>query len=879
VAGIPVGLLARPARPRLDRELDATLDPATRLTLVSAPPGYGKSVAVAHWVAAGGAPAAWLTLSDAHDDPARLAADLLSALDGARPGSGALAALIAPGALAGPAALARLIGEAVEADDRDTVIVLDDVHAVTSPDGRALVRSLARDLPPFARLVLVTREDPVVPLGRLRAHGALVELRGDDLRFTRDEAAAFLRDAGVEAEPAIVDRLLGRTEGWPAALQLAAISLRASADAGAAAAAFSGTQRFVIDYLADEVLASLDAELRDFLVRLSVADRFDSALAGALTGRDDAAQLLARAERSNLFVVPLDADGRWYRLHGLFADCLRAELGPDHLAELRRIAAAWLEDTGLPREAISMALAAGDAERAARLMVSEGRVAFEAGELGTISGWLDALPPGVVDADGELVALDTWLAFYAGRLADAGSTAAHHLASTQARGPAEGRLLVLLAMLGSTTRADAEATAREGVALLGSDPLFRSLGLQAAGLAQLSRGDAAAALATLRAAFAEAEAVGSPMAVLPAVNPLGHALEATGRRDEAEAVARRVLAAFPGPSDRPPSIAWSARLVLGIALYEGGRVGEARRELELGLAAASRLGVGGPVLAWAVPHLALARQATGDPEGALAILRPAPGERAAAGLVLPSLADETEARIRLAQGDLAWAARWAADARPDAPAGSPILGLLRLSADLTVARVRLAEGRAGEALALLGPAREAYEAQGAVPELITVHVLQAAARLVTGERDRAVDDLGHAVRLASPGGYVRRFVDDGTSLASLLPLVRGLAPAIVAAVEAAIATAHGHGSGSRPAGPGRGTTVGLGADGELVESLTSRELEVLRVLATGATNADLAARLGVSPGTAKWHVAHILAKLGTRSRTGAVVRAQRLGLI
>jgi LuxR family maltose regulon positive regulatory protein len=860
---------------RLDAHLDAALEPTVRLTLVSAPPGYGKSVAVAGWISAHRIPCAWLGLEAADDDPARLARDLLVALDGVRPGSAALAYLIAPGTVPDPRALAGLVVDAVAGDDHDVVIVLDDCQVVRSPDTHALLRALVERLPPFGHLVLVTREDPALPIGRLRAHGALVELRAEHLRFTADEAASLLADAGLDPQPAVIEELVGRTEGWAAALQLAAITLRSAPDAAAAVEAFTGNQRFVIDYLADEVMTTLDPGLGDFLVRVSIVDQFDAALAGALTGRADAVELIDRAERANLFVVPLDLQRRWFRLHGLFADYLRGRVPPAQRTDLHRSAARWLEAAGMRRDAVGHAIAAGDTDEATRLIAVEGRVAFEAGELATLRAWLGSLPARATEQNADLVVLDAWTQFYAGRMAEAASLAGRHLASTRTRGPAEGRLLVLEALLATTTSAEAGDLAREGIALLDGDPLFESLGLQAAGLAQLARGDVAASLGTLRDAFARALAVGHPMAVLPAVNPLGHALEATGRRDEAEALARRVLSEYKGPSEAPLPVAWSARLVLGIAMYEGGEVAEARRELERGLAAAEVMGVGMPVMGWAVPHVALARQAAGDPDGALAILRPGP-VRNGPGVELPSLAAETEARIRLLQGDLAWASRWARDAQPEAPAGSPLVAMLRRSADLTVTRVLLAEGRAADALALLEPTRAAYESWGTVPELTSTLVLEAVAHGMGGRRDQAVEALVAAIRLAAPGGYVQRFVDDGPSLRALLPSVRVLAPGFVAKVEGTMAAADDR---ARQSKLGRGTRVEMGVDGELVESLTGRELEVMRILATGVTNAELANQLGVSAGTAKWHVAHILAKLGARSRTQAVVRAQRLGLI
>jgi LuxR family maltose regulon positive regulatory protein len=601
-----------------------------------------------------------------------------------------------------------------------------------------------------------------------------------------------------------------------------------------------------------------------------VAERFNAGLLAAMTRVAGADPLLARAERSNLFLAPLDGEGDWFRMHGLFADYLRSRLPADERRRLHGVAAAWLDAAGMGREAVAHAFSAGDLDAAARLVAREGRAALEAGELRTLERWIAALPPGTRDSDLEIASLEGWSRFYTGDLAGADAIAARAAATTKDRSAARGRLLVLLGLVGTTTRPDAESLARDGIELVRDDHLFRSLGLQAAGLAQLARGDVAGSLGTLRDAFDAAEASGLPIAVLPAVNPLGHALVATGRRDEAERVARRVLAAHPGPRDEPLAIAWPARLTLGIALLEGGDAVEARGELERGLAAAESLGVGREVLGWALPAIALARQATGDARGALAIVEPGP----APAMAFPSLAGETEARIRLAQGDLAWASRWADEARAEAPEGSPLLAMLRASADTTVARVRLAEGRPADALAALESAREAFGAWSAVPDQISALLLAATARHAVGDRTAALAGASQAVRLAAPGGYVRRFVDDGRALVPLLGDAEHTAPALVARVRAALRDDEASRGVVR-----RGTSVLVAPDGELVESLTARELDVLRLLATGARNAQLAEELGVSAGTAKWHVAHILAKLGASSRTGAVVRGQELGLV
>ena len=856
--------------------LDRGLEDSTRLTILSAPPGYGKTAALVGWLASRGLAHAWLSLDPADNDLARFVRYLVAALQPVRPGSGgATAALFGPGASPGPDLVGATLLEEVSGGDDPFVLVLDDYHVIAADSIHRLVRFLIEHAPPFAHLVLLTREDPPLPLARLRAHGRLVELRADDLRCTADEALVYLDASGLSLEPELVDRLVARTEGWIAGLQLAAISLRDRPDAAAMIEAFAGSQRFVLDYLADEVLGEIDPDLRRFLVRTAIAERFTADLCRELTGREDAGALLERAERANLFLVPLDAERRWYRFHGLFADYLRAQLTQDEQRELHERAAAHLERAGLAAEALEHALAAGSVDRAVRLLERLARPSFEAGELTTLLGWLEALPPDRVADSGDLVSLHAWALFETGQVGAAVALAERHLASSGARGPAEGRLLVLRALMATVTGPDAQSLALEGLELVGGDLLFRSMGLLAAGLATLARGDYEAAVETLRAGYETALLTGNPNAVLLAVNPLGQALALAGHPGEAEAICRAVLTQQADGHGRPRLIAWPARVVLGIVRYEANDLVEARLELEAGFDAARQMGIGRPVLGWAISYLALVRLACGDRDGAFEALRTSQRDLRTTGIALPGQAGEIEARLLVRQGDVAGAARWADRASPEAPPGSPLWEVLRRSMDVTIARVRLAQGRREEARELLAQARSGLEASGAVADLVSVGILEAAVAEASGRRAEALRALEHAVTRAAPGGYVRRFVDDGAGTAHLLPLVRRTAPTFVDTLIEAVADGA---TGRSATAVARGSGLREDADGQLVEALTPRELDVLRLMAQGASNADIAASLTVSLGTAKWHVGHVLAKLGATSRTQALVRAQRVGL-
>jgi LuxR family maltose regulon positive regulatory protein len=862
--------LYRP-RPRVSELLDAALADATRLTLVSAPAGYGKSVAVAAWLAERDLPAAWLGLDAADNDVTRLVRYLVAALRPLRPESGDRTLdLVTTGSSPSVERIGATLLDEIAATDDPFVLVLDDCHVLGSGPGTDLLGFLVAHLPPFAHPLLVSRAEPPVALARLRAHARLVEIRAAELRYTSDEAAEYLHETiASNLDATDIDRLVARTEGWPAGLALAALSLRSRADAGAFVDELAISRRAVFEYLADEVMAGLDVGLREFLVRTSPADYLTPALCDELTGRSDGAAMLARIERDNLFLTPLNQTGTAFRFHQLFGDYLRSLLDDTVRAEIHGRIAAHLERSGMTQEAIAHAIAAGDVERAARLIEREARPAFEAGELTTLIGWLDSLPAELVAANPELASLQAWSFLFMGRLAEAAAIASGVAV-------VDGRLLALRSLLAAVTGPAAASPGtsavelgREAARLLEADDFFRAITLQSVGMATWSGGDLARGFALWQEAYACARRSGQPMAMLLAGAALASGLNDLGRRPEGEAICRATLADFADRHGRPRPIAWLVRMTLGLLLYEANDLTGALAELEAAYESADTHGFGGAMVVWAVEYLALARQATGSPEKAIdAIEKAATGARET-GVELPTELAGIEARLRLMQGDLAWAAAWADTATPSVPAGSPMLEQMRADQDLGAARIRLAEGRPADALALLEPVKARTERLGAVADLITVRVLEAGALDESGRRASALRTLEQAVRLAGPGGYVRRIVDDGTAIAPLLPLVRAVHPAFVDAVI--VAQGRSGRAGARVATES--------ARKRLLEKLTPREIDVLALMSRGASDAQIAETMFVSLATAKWHAANVRSKLGARSRTQAIARARELGLL
>ncbi len=878
----PVRTAGYLARARLDPLLARTLDEGTRLTLLSASAGYGKSVAVAGWIAAAGTPCAWLSLDPADNDPVRFFRYLAAALGHVRPA----ASLAAAGLEDLPAReQAALLIDAMAAADDPFVLVLDDYHVITAEAVHALLRVLVEQGPPFAHLVVITREDPPLPLPRLRAHGQLVEVRAQDLRYTDDEAAAYLGSmSGVRLDASQVGQLVGRTEGWIAGLQLAAISLR-DRPSTPLIESFAGSQRHVLDYLGSEVMDRLDPAMRSLLVHTSVADRFTAALCDRLTGRTDSARLLDAAERMNLFLIPLDDQCCWYRFHHLFADYLGTLLDPTEEREARERAAEFLEDAGLWDEAIGQAVRAGSVERAVRLLEAHGQATYESGELSTLLRWLDALPDSAVGTSGQLCALRAWSAFNIGRIADARRACAAAEAAHPGERPPAPILAVRALIAAFTNQPDAIELAEAALAGTGTDPHYRILARQALANGQESAGLLEASMASARLVLPEASGPGRSVLVAPAANTIASCLLFLGRRDEAEELCRDVLEQHRGEARVLAGGTPYLGYWLGMMLYEAGEVDEGLAEMERGWAAMGTFGFGRALLTSAVSHLALARLAVGARDDALDAVRTVRRDSASAGLGgIGDVLDEIEAHVQILGGDVVAAARWAESVEggtaPNAAAHVPWVPLAR---SITLARVSLVQGRWRDAADHLFAARSVATAMGNVAELVTIGVLEAAVALRSGERAVAQQRLEGAVRLAAPGGYVRRIVDDGASLAPLLPGVRSSAPAFVDRVSAAMAALEG-----RP-GPVRGTGAPVQARGQaehaartrpvLIEPLTDRELDVLRLIARGRSDAAIADELVVSLATAKWHAAHIRAKLGVTSRTQAVLRAQELALI
>jgi LuxR family maltose regulon positive regulatory protein len=869
------------------------------LTVLSAPAGFGKTTLLTEWLggaASSGAAVAWLSLDRRDNDPVLFWTYLVTAVRTAVPGLGDAALhLTAASASLPEAALATLLNE-IEGLSTDLVLVLDDYHVIDAPEVHEAMTFVLEHQPRQLHLILATRTDPALPMARLRAQGQLVEVRAGDLRFTSTEAAAYLNDSmDLDLSSDDVAALEGRTEGWIAALQLAALSLQGRDDPTAFIAGFAGDDQYVVDYLVEEVLTRQPSDVRDFLLRTSILEGLSGSLCDAVTGREGGKATLVALERANLFLVPLDDRRQWYRYHHLFADVLHAHLSderPDEVAELHRRASAWFEAHGDPSDAISHALAGGDTGRAADLMeIAMPRIQRERREA-ELAGWAGALPDEVVrirpvldvafvgslaqrsmfETIGER--LDQIEALVRSEDGSWPTRPPPHVIVVDLEGfrslPAHIEMYRAALALMSGDLDGTVAHAREALALAPpGDALTRAAAGALAGLASWSTGDLSGAHAAYTESVAGLKSAGFLADVLGCTITLGDILRTQGRLGDAERTYRRALESTASATGREP-LRGTADMHVGLAgvLLEHNDLAGAVEHLTV----SERLGEhnGLPQNAYRRRVvLARLRAAEGDLDGALALLDDA--ERVYDGDYAPDVQPvaAVRARLRIRRGELAQAQEWARDRQlscDDDPS------YVREYEHLTLARLLIARHRVapvgrdvGDASALLDRLLTAAEDGGRGGSVIEILMLQAAAHDLGENSPLALAALHRAVALAQPEGYVRLFADEGPPTAALLKALRKqpAAPAYVNRLIASTVTIAAHASVPQ----------------ELVEPLSERELDVLRLLGGDLSGPDIARRLSVSLNTVRTHTKNIYSKLGVSSRRAAVHHARDLNLI
>ncbi|MFC5471800.1 LuxR C-terminal-related transcriptional regulator [Cohnella suwonensis] len=857
------------SRPRLTERLNEGLH--RKLTVVSASAGFGKTTLLGEWIAGCGRSVAWLSLDEGDNDIARFLTYVLAALRsaGANVGEGAFVALRSSHSPPAESILTTVLND-IAARAEPIALVLDDYHVIDAKPVDEALAFLIERMPPGMHLVVATREDPNLPLARLRARDQLNELRAADLRFTLAEATGFLNSAmGLILSPDDVVTLEARTEGWIAGLQLAAISMQGHQDTTGFIRSFGGSHRFVLDYLLEEVLHRQPDHVQRFLLRTSVLDRLCGPLADAVLLRDadmPGQETLAYLEKINLFIVPLDNERRWYRYHHLFAELLKQRLllsvGEQAAAALHARASEWYEENGLEMEAFRHAVAARDVERAARLAEGKGLPLHFRGEFVPVLNWLESLPELAFETRPSLCVVYASVLLMAGQTGGVEPKLRVAEAGLAIEDQEDGNVRDLIGHIASI-RASAAASRHEVETILAESNRAlaylhpRNLPVRTAttwtlGYAYHLMGDRAAAGKAYAEAMAVGESIGHSLIASLAAIGLGLIQHSDNRLRSAADTYRHVLRMA---GDSPIPAVCEAHLGLAKLHYEWNELNEAEQHGRKSVQLARMLENTDRFVACEL-MLARIRLARGDEAGAAAIVAEA-GRFARRHGYLHQLPDIAAAEVAalIRRGDSDAAARVAVE--HDLP--------------ISLAKSYLAQGNASAAIAALERPQLQAEERGWEDERLKVMIVRAISLRALGQKEQALPLLDRAMELAEPERFVRLFVDEGRPMGRLLSEVspRGSTSDYAAELLAVFETECL--PDSRTSAPAL-TRL-------LIEPLSTRESEVLRLIADGLSNQDICDRLFLALSTVKGYNRIIFDKLQVRRRTEAVARARELGLI
>ncbi len=925
-------------RPRLIDRLNAGLSRTPSVTLISAPAGFGKTTLVSEWLnqkAEGGRmkdessaaafhpsafiphpfKVAWLSLDEGDNDLTRFLTYLVAALQTIAPqiGAATLAALHASQSQRPPSdvLLTALLNDLTTLGD--VVLVLDDYHVIESQPIDEALTFFVDHLPPQLRLIIASREDPQLPLARLRARGQLTELRAAALRFTSAEVAEFLNHTmGLSLSAQDIATLESRTEGWIAGLQLAALSMQGRSDTANFIQAFTGSHRFVLDYLMEEVLRRQPEPVRHFLLQTSILDRLCGALCDSVTERADGRSLLETLERSNLFVVPLDDQRQWYRYHHLFADVLQARLleeQADRVSELHRRASIWYERNDLLAEAIQHALNAKDVERAANLIEHVWLAMDLNYQSATWLRWAQQLPDDLIRAHPVLCLGYAWALLNSGeleasetRLRDAerwidlpDDVAARMIIVDEAEYRALPASIASARAYRALALGDIPATmdyARRALALAAEDDVIRRTQATALlGMAEQASGDLRAAERSFLAFQSSMWQTGDIANALGITFILANIWLAQGRLREAINAYRQALRLAVNQAVLPIGTSDLYRGLSELLCEQGDLEGAAQH-----LATAQKVGDAAALTGW--PHrlgVAQARlkAAQGDLATALELLDEAERQYVRSPLPDQPIA-AMRARVWIRQGQLSVAL---ARAREQGLSPDDDLSYLREFEHLTLARVLIAryrndrdESAIRDGLRLLDRLLQAADAGGRTGSVIEVLLLQALAHHAQGNTSSAITALERALTIAEPEGYVRLFVDEGEPLRVLIADFRHLHLA-ADAVQVLLIEKRKRGESQKLIGYVNKLLAAFSQSAinsqsalstpqsSIVEPLSERELEVLKLLRTDLSGPEIARQLHVSLNTVRTHTKNIYSKLGVSSRRVAIRRAEELGLL
>jgi LuxR family maltose regulon positive regulatory protein len=879
-------------RPRLVERIDAGIHSGHKLTLVSASAGFGKTTLLSAWVAGCGQleppiPVAWLSLDQEDNDPIHFLAYTIAALQTVHPGLGqaVLTVLYASQPQPAPveASLTILINE-IAGMGEPVVLVLDDYHAIRSQAVDKLLGFLLDHLPPQMHLVISSRRDPAFPLSRLQARGEMTEIRAADLRFTRDEIALFLNQVmGLNLSAQNLAALETRTEGWISGLRLTALSMRRLQDTTEFIQKFTGSNRYIVDYLGEEVLQQQDERVQTFLRETSILRRLSAPVCDRVTGQSGSQGILEQLETANLFIVPLDDRRDWYRYHHLFTDFLQHQLEryqPERVPALHHRASEWYEENGPMGEAVFHALAAKRGERAADLVETNALETLMRGQVYTVANWLDRLPPDSIRSRPKLGIAQAWQFISTGQIEKAeawlqmveektGFTRYDGLDKIGQGSAEANELQGGIATIRSTIsawRGETWQTIEISQWALerfpSGNPLYRSILAWNLAFASRIAGDINTAERAYKSAIKDAQASGNYMIALTATEGLAELYSVMGQLQKAEKTFLRVFQ-LGDQYQMAYSVAFgAAHIGLADLMYQWNRLDAAVEHLQQGFEICERWGALDLVKA----HVCLARikMAQSDAIAAMEAVQKA-----------IDLAQEHNQRFRggvavalrtglwLALGEIVQAERWAQE-RDEYDEND--LGELNELEGIVLARLLLALGEQGKALVLLDKLLHNAQLVKRMGSAIEILILQSTAWQSQSNLGQATACLERALVLAEREGFVQVFLEQRPAIDGLLN--RAIKKRLPHSRYARLVV----GSQSSPIPPS------LQQDG-LVEPLSEREMEVLRLVTKGHSNREIGERLVITTGTVKRHITNIYGKLGVHSRTQAIALARELDIL
>jgi LuxR family maltose regulon positive regulatory protein len=883
-------------RPRLIEKLNKGLSSGhtPSVTIISAPAGFGKTTLVSDWVATltsslsptgrgEGVRVAWLSLDEGDNDPLRFISYLVAALQTIKAGvgEGASAAIQSPQPPQVEAILTSLLNEISLIPER-FLLVLDDYHAIDSQAVDSALTFLVEHQPPQMHLVIASREDPSLPLPRLRARGQLTELRAADLRFTPAEAAEFLnRMMGLNLSEVDIAALETRTEGWIAGLQLAALSMQGQSDPAGFIKSFTGSHRFILDYLVEEVLGRQPGEIQNFLLYTSILERLCGPLCDAVLGTPPGTgqSTLEELERANLFLIPLDNERHWYRYHHLFGELLRQRLGqPQEFSRYHLRASAWYEANDDLAKAFHHAFAASDFERAAHLAEEAWQGMERNFQTAAWLGWVKKLPDAVVCSRPRLC-LQLGSAF-----SDAGEleTSETHLQNAEralagVTDSYESKSLAgniaLIRASNAQNRGDLAETvkyAELSIQIIPEDNLY--LRAQAAITLELTHwatGDLEASLRAMHAWTDDMQRMGNQVFVIASAFAVADMQVALGRLSDAEKTLRQAIQQAAELGQEAELVTAHHHLGLVLLAHEQGDDKAAAGHWQT----AADLGQHTTLVDWHYRwNLAQVRlkESAGEWDASLDLLDEA--WRGYVKTAIPNLQpiEAHKARVYLKQGRLDKAQAWVRERRLTITDEVDYLGEYEY---LTLARVRLGEGVFTGVDDLLERLLALAETQKRTGSVIEILLTQALTHQAQDNRPQAFASLERALTLAEPEGYLRTFVDEGETLRLLLEKQSGNRDHPLSGYVERLLAAFPHSL----------ETISqskiVNQKSKIIELLTDREFEVLRLIAEGHSNAEISQRLYLALSTVKGHNLRIFNKLQAQNRTEAVVRARELGLL